>query len=96
MEYKMKTTFMKDFDIANVFGENAVRDTYKRAFKEWKDNLEYITEFTMVLNWQLWKTYEDGNEKLARVYDELWREMSAWCLDNLKGEDLNYYLRTTD
>ena len=93
--YKMKTTFMQDFDIANAFGEKAVRDTYKRAFKEWKDNVEYITEFNMVLNWQMWKLVET-NEKLARVYNELWQENRDWCFENLKGEDLQYYIRTTD
>ena len=95
MDYQMKTTFMQNFDIANMFGESAVRDTYKRARQEWQANTEYVTELTMVLNWQLWKLYQT-NEKLARVYDELWREMDTWCMDNLKGEDLSYYIRTTD
>jgi hypothetical protein len=95
MDYKMKTTFMQDFNIANMFGERAVLDTYKRAKKEWQDNVEYITEFTMVLNWQIWQLYQT-NEKLARVYNTLWQEMDAWCMDNLKGDDLTYYIRTTD
>lgn len=95
MDYKLKTTFMMDFDIANAFGESAVKDTYERAFKEWKTNTEYITEFSMVLNWQIWKNYE-RNESLARLYDKLWRKVDGWCMDNLKGEDLQYYIKTTD
>lgn len=95
MDYQMKTTFMQDFDIANMFGESAVRDTLKRARQEWQDDVVYVTELTMVLNWQLWKLYKT-NEKLARVYEDLWREMSDWCMDNLKDDDLSYYIRTTD
>lgn len=30
--YETKTTFWDDFSIAEMFGINAVRDTYKRAF----------------------------------------------------------------
>ena len=37
--------FMTDFRIADLFGENAIRDTYKRAFAEWKDNVEYFASF---------------------------------------------------
>lgn len=96
MDYKMKTTFMNDFDIASVFGESAVRDTYKRAFNEWHTDKEYLTELSMVLNWQSWKLAEKGKIPLAKVYDELWRKTDRWCLDNLKGGDLDYYIKTTD
>lgn len=95
MDYQHKTTFMMDFNLANMFGESAVRDTLKRAFEEWQHDTVYVTELTMVLNWQIWQLYQK-NEKLARVYDELWREMDKWCMENLKGEDLTYYIRTTD
>lgn len=36
--YKPRTTFWQDFSIADVFGEDAVTDTFQRAFAEWKDN----------------------------------------------------------
>jgi hypothetical protein len=95
MDFKFKSSFMQDFSIANMFGEKAVRDTYSRAFKEWHSDVEYITEFTIALNYWIWLLYEK-DEQLAKVYDELWRKADAWCMDNLKGDDLSYYLRTTD
>lgn len=94
-DYNYKTTFFNDFTIADVFGIEAVKDTYKRAFKEWKDNVEYITELTIVLNHKIWQHYET-NEPLARVYDKLWRELDTWCCENLKGKDLEYFYQTTD
>ena len=93
--YKPKTTFWQDFEIAEAFGADAIRDTYKRAFENWKTNVEYLTELVMVLNWKLWQHYEEGNG-YAKIYDELWRTADAWAMENLTGEDLSYILRTTD
>lgn len=93
--YKPKTTFYMDFSIADHFGMSAVKDTYKRAFKEWKSDIQYLTELVMVLNWKIWEHYEH-NDALARLYDSLWREADGWCCENLKGDDLSYYFRTTD
>lgn len=93
--YTMTTTFIDDFRIANAFGESAVRDTYKRAFKEWKDNYVYLTELVISLNLMIWGLYET-NESLARVYNELWAEADAYACDNLEGDELSFFFRTTD
>ena len=94
--YETFTTFYMDFSIADKFGVNAIKDTYKRAFKEWKSDYKYLTELVMVLNWKLWHHYENGNEVLAKVYDELWREAHDYAYDTLKGEELSYYYQTTN
>ena len=93
--YQPKTTFWSDFSIADVFGESAIKDTYRRAFNDWKNNTEYITELTLILNWKIWY-WKDKNEATARIYNDLWGETDQWCMDNLKGDDLSYFLRTTD
>ena len=72
--YEMKTTFDMDFSIADRFGIDAVKDTFNRAFNGWKNNVEYLTELVMVLNWKIWEHFERGNEPLAKVYDSLWRK----------------------
>ena len=51
--YKPRTTFYEDFSIADHFGASAVRDTYCRAFNAWQNNIEYMTELVMVLNWKI-------------------------------------------
>jgi hypothetical protein len=93
--YETKTTFYDDFTIADRFGINAVKDTFKRAFEEWKTNVEYVTELVMVLNHKIWHHYKT-NIELAKVYNELYDEANEWCWDNLKGEDLDYFYKTTD
>ena len=93
--YTQKTTFFTDFSIADNFGITAIKDTFKRAFEGWKDDVVYLTELVMVLNWKIWEHYET-NEAYAEVYNDLWEKADAYACENLKGEDLAYFYRTTD
>ena len=93
--YTPKTTFYTDFSIADKFGVAAIKDTYNRAFNEWKSDVEYLTELVMVLNWKIWRWHEH-NEEYAQLYDQLWRKSDQYCLDHLKGSELAYYIQTTD
>ena len=93
--YRPFTTFFDDFSIAEAFGVDAVRETYNRAFKEWKSEYKYLTELVMVLNWKIWEHYQ-SNDTLARLYNELWEKADCWACDNLQGEELSYFYNTTD
>ena len=93
--YEPKTTFWDDFGIADRFGVNAIKDTYKRAFNEWKDNYIYLTELVMVLNHKIWQWYEK-NDKFAELYNDLWKEADEYAVNNLKGKELDYFYSTTD
>lgn len=94
--YQPQTTFWSDFGIAEPFGEKAIEDTYNRAFREWKNDKVYLTELSMMLNWKIWQHYDRGNEKVARLYDKLWKQTDKYAHTHLKGDDLQYYIRTTD
>ena len=100
MGHETHTTFYSDFTVADlVGGEKAVRDTYKRARIEatgWEPDIKYLTELVMVLNHKCWEHNDAENYELSMVYQELWEELHDWCLDNLKDDDLSYYLQTTD
>ena len=93
--YETKTTFWDDFSIADRFGADAIQDTFDRAFSEWKDDCEYLTELVMVLNWKIWQWYEK-NGAIGRLYNDLWEKADEYALDNLEGDDLSYFLSTTD
>lgn len=93
--YTPKTTFWDDFSIADRFGVSAVKDTYNRAFKEWKSDYIYLTELVMVLNHKIWQHYK-SNPQLAKVYNDLWEKTDAWACDNLKGKELQYFYSTLD
>lgn len=94
-DYECQTTFWEDFSIAERFGKSAILDTYERAFEEWKDNYIYLTELVMVLNHKIWQWYEK-NELVARIYNDLWEKTNEYAWNNLKGEELSYFYRTTD
>lgn len=94
--YTPISTFYEDFGIAEIFGEDAVVDTYERCMEEWASDYKYLTELVMVLNWKIWEHYYDNNQKMATLYDKLWRKAAHYATHHLKGEELSYYYRTTD
>lgn len=94
--YKPITTFYQDFSIADKFGLDSIQETYDKVIKE-ELGYKELTEFTMALNWKIWEHYEEGKEnETAKLYDKLWREAANNAMENLKGEELSYYFRTTD
>lgn len=94
--YTPKTTFYEDFSIADNFGLEAIKDTYVRAFREWKADYIFLTEFVMALNWKIWEHYTEHNEKYARLYNELWKKADEYATSHLKGDELSYFFRVTD
>ena len=94
--YKQITTFFEDFSIADHFGKSAIVDTFNRAFKEWKSNYKYLTELVMVLNWKAWEHDADSNKSLCELYISLYEKADSYAVNNLKGDELSYFFRTTD
>ena len=93
--YKPLTIFWSDFSMAEQFGIEAVKGTYKRAFEEWNGDYKFLTEVVRVLNHKIWQWYEK-NDELARVYNALWEEADNYGCENLKGEELDYFYETLD
>lgn len=94
--YSPMTTFWGDFSVADMFGKKAVVETFNRAFKEWHDNVKFVTELVLVLNHKIWQHWENDDTELSKVYDALWRKAAIWCEDNLSGADADYYYSVTD
>lgn len=93
--YKPITTFWNDFSMAEAFGTEEVKDTFKRAFAEWKNNYKALTELVMVLNHKIWQWYE-LNYELGCVYNNLWEEADHYACENLQGKELDYFYQTLD
>lgn len=93
--YTQITTFYMDFGLAEPFGKSAILDTYKRGLEYAKTDHRAFTELVMVLNWKIWEHYE-SNEALAEIYSDLWTKADQYAMSHLKGEELSYFLRTTD
>ena len=96
MDENFSTTFHMDFSIAEHFGVDAIKDTFKRAFEEWKSDYRYLTDLAMVTNHRCWLWYEKGNEAYSELYSEYYYKVNDYALENLKGEELSYYFKVTD
>lgn len=93
--YTMQSTFFMDFHIAEEFGVDAVKETFENAFKSWKYNHVYLTELAIVMSNNSIAHY-DTNKELSKVYAQLYYRVDQYCMDNLKNDALEFYLRTTD
>lgn len=104
--YIPQTTFWTDFSIADKFGLEAIEDTFNRAFNEWKDNIIYLTELTMVINHKCWEHYHrslnelkqftNNHEEISRWYANKYEWLMDWGYNNLNKQDLNYFYKTLD
>ena len=93
--YKPKTTFYTDFSIADSFGLEGIKDTFKRCFEMWKDNVEQVTELCLAVNWKSWEHYQK-NDAYCELYVDLYDTLYDWCANNLKDDDLTYFFETID
>ena len=96
MDYEFKTTFWMDFTIADRFGLQAVKETFERAFEEWKDNVVYMTELTLVVNWKSWEKFDQGLEDFSEEYAEMYYKCKDYGYDHFTGDDLRYFWETLD
>lgn len=97
--YKPKTTFWMDFCIAERFGTEAIKDTFNRAFNEWKDDIEYLTELALVTNWKCWDWYYSKKEEISKLYAVYYHQCRDYVYSDdadFSEEDKDYYFRCTD
>ena len=94
-DYKFETTFWEEFSISDQYGSDGVIEHYNQVFEQWKDNLKYLTELVLVLNWKIFQWYQVDDD-LGLTYDQLWKMTDSYAMENLKGDDLHYYLHTLD
>lgn len=93
---ELYTTFGMDFSIADAFGVEAIKDTYKNGLEYALSDARYFAEFVMVLNHKIWEWYQ-VNEEIARVYDTLWRKADNMINDNhFSKEEIRYILNYLD
>ena len=45
-----------------------------------------------------WKScyWHEKNDTYMAIYSNLYCEVDKWCMENLKDEDLEYYIKITD
>ncbi len=84
LDYECKTIFWNDFSIAERFGAEVIKDTYKRARAEWERDQVYGTELSMILNHKCWYWHEEQNMRLSKLYAEPQEEWHGRVLKSWK------------
>jgi len=83
-----KTTFMSDLSIGEWCESwRGVFDTTRRAITEWRDNIEYIAEFVLCVNWKAWEHHARGNENWAKFYSLLFEGVRDVMYDYYEGDE---------
>lgn len=95
-DYNVVSTFAGDFAIADVYGLDAIRDTFNRSFNNYKEDIYMMTEMCLVLNWAIWRYFELNQLGISKLYNELWQKCDAWCMEHFTGDELQFFLSVTD
>ena len=94
--YETISTFYADLSIADVCGLDSIKDTIKRVKEEWFNDYKMFSEFVLALNHKSWewdaRQEVEGSEEIKKLYIEQYYYFDDYCLDNYKGEALDYYL----
>lgn len=94
--YKTFTTFFGDLSIAEWYGVEGVKDTYKNVVNSWGKDIKYFTEFVMALNHKGCEHYDGNKPNLSKLYFDLYEKAYDFVENHFKGEDLEYFFRVTD
>ena len=96
----MKETFWFEFDMAELYGEENIRELAAAAFDKWKVEPVILTDLVMVINHKSWDHYDKRNDKLSSLYADLYYEYYEKAINYLESkgneDDLNYFFRTLD
>lgn len=101
------TTFYSDLSIGEWYGRKGINDTYRLVMKSWIDNIEFITEFCICLNWKAWQWASEWNPLnfseesryiLVELYSNLHNKCKNAILKHYKKDEkaLNYFLKMID
>ena len=95
--YERISTFFSDLSIAEwCEDENGVQETYDKVVNEWIHDVKMFAEFVISLNWKSWEWAARQNDKLGKLYSDLYYKAHYLALDTFKGEDAEYYFNVTD
>lgn len=97
-DYRRKTTFFSDLSIAEFYSTKDVIDTYRRVMKEWLNNIEYITEFVICLNYKSWEWHYKKKQDMVEFYASLYEKAVDAVVEHYKNDEkaLEYFYEITN
>jgi hypothetical protein len=87
-------------DMVCMFDAKFIREIGAKAMiesrKEVPPNIKLWTYTTSVMNWLSWAWHKEEEPELSQAWADAWNEVNHWSLENLKGDDLTFYIQKTD
>lgn len=95
--YKLKfyNNFWLEFTLAEKFGVDGIKSTFKKIFKAYRNNYVDLTELVLVLNCKN-REHHQENVRFAKLYNKLYEDANDYAIQNLKHEQLDYYFKNID
>lgn len=93
--YTKCSTFFGDLSIAEWYGANSIKDTYRNVTKSWIGDVKMFTEFVMCLNHKCWQYYQyatKGTNNLPKEIASVFNKLPLMEYSRLY-EDLYYKAR---
>ena len=69
--FKFTTNVWEVFTEAETNDDVNIEELYRELFRKWHDDVKMVAELSMCMNWKLWEHYEQKNEQLAELYNDL-------------------------
>lgn len=83
-----KTTFMSDLSIGEwVSAWRGVFETTLNAVTDWRDNVEFMAEFVLCLNWKSWEHHANEHPNWVKFYALLYEGVRDLMYDYYEGDD---------
>lgn len=93
---ELKTTFYKDFSNAEYYSISNIEKVFSRIFEKSKNNYKLLTELVFVLCCKINECYQKYNYDYADYYMKLFSIADNYAINNLKDDELDYFLEWTE
>ena len=85
---KRKTTFMSDLSVGEWCESwRGVFDTTRRAMIEWRDNVEYMAEFVLCVNWKSLEHHANEHPNWSKFYALLFEGVRDLMYEYYEGDE---------
>lgn len=96
-DWRPTTLYWQRFSIAEKYGKEEVKRVYNEIFAESKKDYKLLTELVMILNHKSWEHCEDIDcSDFCNIYSDLFMTAKEYAENHLEGDELRYFLDTTD
>lgn len=100
MTRKYYSQLWAELDQLDMLGYGYVEQQAENLFRKYRDDIEKLTEWVMVINHKCWDFYEKHNSPASNFYSDLYYKYYEKAIDFLdmqnRKEDLSYFITTLD